>query len=103
MTDSHDRRLAAPELRETADIWWDSGVDPVVCWDASGSRFWLVDGAGDPQRLTLCVLPHTAGHDPVTIATALRDGLAACDFPPTDPGVPPERAYMTLRVAGIHI
>lgn len=98
-----DRRLPAPQLRETADIWWDSDTDPVIAWDASGHRFWLADGADGLQRLTLCVLPGTATQDPLRIARALRDGLAACDFPPTEAGVSPQRARATLRVAGIHV
>ncbi len=98
---SADRQIPAPELRETADIWWDSGVDPVIRWDASGRRFWLLDGAGDPQRLLLAVLDGDQVPDAAVVAAALRDGLAACDFPPTEPGVPAHRAVATLRAAGL--
>jgi hypothetical protein len=97
------RSLPAPQLRETADIWWDSGTDPVIVWDASGRRFWLVDGAGDPQRLRLVVLDGEEVPPPAEVAGALRDGLAACDFPPTDPGVPAHRAVATLRAAGLQV
>lgn len=97
------RRLPAPELRETADIWWDSGTDPVITWDASGRRYWLVDGAGGSPRLRLAVLRGPAPPDPEVVAAALRDGLAACDFPPTDPGVPDHRALATLRAAGVEV
>ena len=98
---AHARSLPAPQLRETADIWWDSDTDPVITWDASGRRYWLADGAGDPQRLVLAVLPGDPPAAPQVVAAALRDGLAACDFPPTDPGVPAHRAVATLRAAGL--
>lgn len=94
--------MSAPELRETADIWWDSGTDPVIRWDAMGRRFWLVDGADSSHRLVLLALERTPG-DAVVVATALRQGLAACDFPPTGGGVGAERAAATLRAAGVQI
>ncbi|WP_370324099.1 hypothetical protein [Euzebya sp.] len=103
MTGHDERRLAAPQLRETADIWWDSGTDPVITWDASGRRFWLADGAGAHHRLTLAVLGGDPPLDPLAVATALRDGLAACDFPPTETGVPADRARATLRAAGLTV
>lgn len=98
-----DRQLPAPQLRETADIWWDSGFDPVITWDASGRRYRLRDGAPAPAEPALTLLVVDRGptpRDPVAIATALAEGLAACDFPPTDTTVPPQRARATLRAAG---
>ncbi|CAN5277760.1 hypothetical protein BH23ACT9_BH23ACT9_36070 [soil metagenome] len=101
---SDDRSIPAPQLRETADIWWDSGWDPIIRWDASGRRYWLLDGApaaSAGNRLVLLVTPGDPPAEPRRIAVALRDGLAACDFPPNDPGVPEHRAAATLRAAGI--
>lgn len=96
------RQVPAPQLRETADIWWDSGVDPVVGWDATGRRWWLVDGADASQRLRLLELPAPVA-EPRRVAEALADGLAACDFPPTADGVTPDRARATLRAAGLQV
>ncbi len=94
--------VPAPQLRETADIWWDSGTDPVISWDGPGRRFWLVDGADVTQRLVLLALEAPAA-DPVGIARTLAEGLAACDFPPTADGVAHDRALATLRAAGVQV
>ncbi|MEE8602078.1 hypothetical protein [Euzebya tangerina] len=99
-----DRAIAAPQLRETADIHWDSGHDPVIRWDASGRRFWLVDGADSGRRLLLWAVGEGTDSklpEAETIAEVFRDGLAACDFPPDGSGVPEHRASATLRVAGL--
>ena len=91
--------IPAPGLRETADIWWDSGTDPVVTWDAQGRRFLLSDGAGGGS-LTLWVAP-AAVDDPAALARALAEGLAACDFPPTGDGAEPSHVAAALRAAGL--
>ncbi|WP_108664805.1 hypothetical protein [Euzebya rosea] len=101
-TGSSAGSLDAPQLRETADIWWDSGTDPRIAWDGRGRRFWLVDGVDAGKRLTLLEL-HDDPAEPAVIAAALRDGLAACDFPPTADGVAPARAAATLRAAGLEV
>lgn len=101
-TGSSAGSLEAPQLRETADIWWDSGSDPRIAWDGRGRRFWLVDGVDAGRRLVLLELD-TDPADPRVIAAALRDGLAACDFPPTAGGVAPARAAKTLRAAGLEV
>lgn len=99
-----DRTLPAPKLRETADIWWDSSTDPNIVWDPDGRTFWLVDGAGaDEPRLNLFVFDGHDVPDPAVVAGALHEGLAACDFPPTEPGVPAHRARATLRAAGVDV
>jgi hypothetical protein len=99
-SDPIGRRVAAPRLRETADIWFDTGRDPVVAWDASGRRFELADPSPDGGRLHLYVAP-TPPSDPARIALALADGLAACDFPPTANGASPGHVAGALRAAGI--
>jgi hypothetical protein len=96
-----DRRACpAPGLRETADIWFDTGTDPEVVWDTAGRTFDLVDGAGTGQRLTLlrCEQPVA---DPERIAEVLATGLAACDFPPTTAQADAGHVAATLRAAGL--
>ena len=93
------RCVPAPQLRETADIWWDTGVDPLVEWDAEGRTFRLVDGAGGGS-LTLWVAPEPVD-DPRVVALALADGLAACDFPPTGDGAAASHVEAALRAAGL--
>lgn len=93
--------MPAPGLRETADIWFDTGRDPVVAWDIDGRRFVLVDpGAPHVNRLELWTAPAPVT-DPRRVARALADGLAACDFPPTGHGASPGHVVKTLRAAGI--
>jgi hypothetical protein len=95
-----DRRVPAPELHETALIWWDAEADPVVEWDADGRVFELVD-PDDPQHRLLLWRASVGVEEPRRVAEVLAEGLAACDFPPTGDGVSPERAAVTLRVAGV--
>ncbi len=94
------RSVPAPGLRETAEIWWDATVDPIVTWDGEGRRFWLVHPSDPAQRLALLVRDEPVA-EPRSVARALAEGLAACDFPPTAEGVPPGRADATLRAAGV--
>jgi hypothetical protein len=98
--DGAERRVPAPALRETADIWFDTGRDPEVTWDAAGRSFELVDPTGD-GRLTLFVAPSEVS-DPARIAAALAEGLAACDFPPTADGASPSHVAAALRAVGIY-
>ncbi len=99
-TDPTDRRVDAPELRETADIWFDRGADPVIVWDATGSRFWLQDGAEPSDRLDLVTYPAPVA-DPRRVAQVLAEGLAACDFPPTGGGATPGHVAAALRAHGL--
>jgi hypothetical protein len=94
------RQVPAPGLRETADVWFDRGRDPVVTWDASGRRFELADPQEGGERLSLYLAP-SAPSDPARVANVLAEGLAACDFPPTGDGADPGHVARTLRVAGI--
>jgi hypothetical protein len=94
------RRTPAPGLRETADIWFDTGRDPVVEWDAAGRRFDLVDPDDPGERLALLRAPAPVA-DPARLARVLAEGLAACDFPPTGDGADPGHVAAALRVAGI--
>lgn len=99
-TDGASRRVPAPAQRETADVWFDSGRDPVVEWDADGQVFELVDPGSEGGGLTLFVAQETAS-DPARVARALAEGLAACDFPPTGDGADPGHVAKALRAAGI--
>ncbi|MFU8841729.1 MAG: hypothetical protein ACNA8R_13575, partial [Nitriliruptoraceae bacterium] len=56
-TDAAGRRVPAPALRETADVWFDRGADPEVAWDEAGRRFWLQDGIEPGDRLALVAYP----------------------------------------------
>jgi hypothetical protein len=94
------RRLPAPGLREAADIWFDTGRDPVVEWDIAGRQFDLVDPVEPRNRLTLFAADRAA-RDPARVARALAEGLAACDFPPTGDGASPNHVSKALRAAGI--
>jgi hypothetical protein len=100
LRDAASRQVPAPGLRETADVWFDTGRDPVVAWDASGRRFHLVDPGADGARLLLYDAPRPAG-DPERVARTLADGLAACDFPPTADRASPGHVARALRAAGI--
>jgi len=95
-----DRWVPAPDLRETADIWFDTGRDPVVGWDVAGRHFELVDPEDAAERLTLFVAPSTVAA-PERVARVLAEGLAACDFPPTEDGASPHHVAKALRAAGI--
>jgi hypothetical protein len=92
--------VPAPDLRETADIWFDTARDPVVEWDGAGCRFELVDPGAPGNRLTL-LLTSRAAADPARVARVLAEGLAACDFPPTGEGASPVHVAKALRAAGI--
>ncbi len=94
------RRIAAPGLQETAEIWWDADAVPVVEWDEDGRRIELVDGDDDGNRLLLWAASEPLA-DVEAVARALAEGLAACDFPPTGEGVSRPRAEATLRAAGL--
>jgi hypothetical protein len=94
------RQVPAPGLRETADIWFDTGRDPVVAWDAARHRFDLVDPVDGGERLRLYVADAPVA-DPRRLARALAEGLAACDFPPTGDGADPDHVAKALRVVGI--
>ncbi|MFA9431018.1 hypothetical protein [Egicoccus sp. AB-alg2] len=95
-----EREVAAPALRETADVWFDRGRDPVVTWDAAARRFELADPAEPDARLLLWVAPVPVT-EPLRLATVLAEGLAACDFPPTGDGASPDHVRRTLRAAGL--
>lgn len=92
--------LPAPGLRETADIWFDTGCDPVVAWQDGGRHFDLVDPHDPANRLRLLTVaaPPT---DPANVARILAEGLAACDFPPTGDGADPGHVARALRAAGL--
>lgn len=92
--------VPAPHLRETADIWFDTGRDPVVAWDEDGRRFELVDPQAPTHRLRLLVARGPTS-DPAAVARVLAEGLAACDFPPTSDGADPEHVTRALRAGGI--
>lgn len=110
---AHGSSIPAPQLRETADIWFDSGVDPAIRWDREGRRFELIDpqAAADgyqgdepdeasDRSLLLYEAPYPLP-DPARIAQVLADGLAACDFPPTAERAHPGHVASALRAANI--
>ncbi len=90
--------VPAPELLEVAQTWWDVERVPVVTWDEAGRSFWLVDPQDDANRLALVELAEPSP-DPAGLAACLAEGLAACDFPPTEERAAPGRVAATLRVA----
>ena len=95
------RRVRAPELAETARIWFDSDAEPVVTWDADATRFLLVeDGGAGPGQLLLLAQASTV-RDPGRVARVLAEGLAACDFPPTGDGASPRHVTAALRAHGL--
>ena len=96
-----DVEVAAPALRETADIWFDSGCDPVVRYEVATDRYWLVDGADPAQRLLLLDADEAPEADPHRIARVLAELLAACDFPPTADRASPVHVHAALRTAGL--
>jgi hypothetical protein len=95
-----ERGIAAPELGEVARTWWDVDHDPFVVWDASATRFELVDPAEPGSRLELVTL-RTAPPDPAGAAASLAEAFAACDFPPTGRGVPAASAARVARALGL--
>lgn len=93
------RQVPAPGLLEVSTIWWDVERVPMVTWDERGRDFDLVD----PQvpatnRLRLLRLDRDAT-DPARVARTLAEGLAACDFPPTESAASVNRVAATLRAA----
>ena len=94
------REVPAPALRETADIWFDTGRDPVVRWDATARRFELCDPVDDDSRLLLLHTEHRVA-DADVLACVLAEGLAACDFPPTGDGASRRHVDAALRAAGL--
>lgn len=83
-----------------ADIWFDTGIDPVVEWDAAGQQFDLVDPGAPRDRLVL-LIARDGVTDPARLARVLAEGPAACDFPPTGDGASPGHVHKALRAAGI--
>ena len=94
------RSIPAPALRETADIWFDTGRDPVIVWDADARSFRLQDPRDTTCSLHLVTYP-TGVRAPAELAAALAAGLAACDFPPTGDGAAPGHVASALRAYGI--
>jgi hypothetical protein len=94
------RSIPAPALRETADIWFDTGRDPVIVWDAEGRRFRLQDPRDATCSLHLVTYPIGVSA-PAELAAALAEGLAACDFPPTGDGAAAGHVASALRAYGI--
>lgn len=92
--------LPAPQLRETADIWFDTGRDPVIAWDEEGVHFALVDPQVPTHRLRLLSVRRPTS-DPAAVARVLAEGLAACDFPPTSDRADPGHVARALRAGGI--
>lgn len=94
-----DRSLEAPALDEVARAWWDRDVIPVIAWNARGDRYELCDPEG-ADRIPLVRLTEPSTN-PRRLAAALAEGLAACDFPPTQSGPSASRVQLTLRAAGL--
>lgn len=94
------RHHPAPALREVAEVWWDLERDPVVAWDATGRRFWLTDPEEVDRHLALATYRAPVA-DPPRVARALAEGLASCDFPPTEDAASPSRVAATLRAASL--
>ena len=92
--------VPAPELSETARIWFDSDAEPaVVCED--GRTFVLVeDGGRGPGRLGL-IERASAVREPGRVARVLAEGLAACDFPPNGDGASEHHVSAALRAHGL--
>ena len=98
MDDDRDG-VPAPGLAEVAGVWWDVERVPHVRWRAGGTTYVLVDPAGEGDELHLARLS-TPPDDPAAFARVLAEGLAACDFPPSDTRAAPGRVAATLRAAG---
>ncbi len=101
MTDSTVNGVPAPGLRETADIWFDTGRDPVVTWDDEGRCFELRDPGGPDAHRLLLLRVSRPSEDPAHLARVLAEGLAACDFPPTEDGASRSHVLAALRAAGL--
>ena len=100
MATDASRRVPAPGLRETADIWFDTGRDPEVAWDDTGTVFRLLDPSPGTASLLLLRLDRPVA-EPRRVAEVLADGLAACDFPPTGDGAEPGHVVAALRAGGL--
>ena len=92
--------VPAPQLREAADVWFDTGRDPVVAWDDARRSFDLVDPEEPTHRLPLLRTTAPVADAP-RVARVLAEGLAACDFPPTGQRADPDHVARALRAAGI--
>jgi hypothetical protein len=92
--------VPAPGLRETADIWFDTGRDPVVGWDVECRTFVLRD-PGDPANELVLFTAGQPVSQPERLARVLAEGLAACDFPPTGDGASRSHVERALRAAGL--
>ncbi len=94
-----DGGVPAPALAEVSQIWWDVDRVPVVVWDDARRRFDLVDpDRPEGNRLHLALLD-SATDDPEALARVLAEGLASCDFPPSDRRAAPGRVNAALRAA----
>jgi hypothetical protein len=101
MSDVPAGHVPAPDLAETARIWFDSDEEPTVAWDEHARRFTLVeDGGRGPGALTLLERPG-AVREPERVARVLAVGLAACDFPPNGDGASPHHVSAALRAHGL--
>lgn len=81
--DQSDRRVAAPDLRETADIWFDTGRDPVVTWDPAGTHFELLDPGQPTSRITLLRVGRPAAG---RLSASRRGGTVGSTAARTRPG-----------------
>ncbi len=95
--------VPAPGLAEVAAIWWDRDEVPVIGWssDSGVFRFVLVGSAGETISLLQLGVRMLGDVAPSHVAAVLADGLAACDFPPTEHVASAGRVAATLRVAGL--
>ena len=96
------RTVPAPELNEVAETWWDVDHDPVVAWDGDGTTFVLMDPADRDNALALIEVEEPLD-DPEDLALVLAEGLASCDFPPTEERAAPGRVLAALRSAGVSV
>lgn len=94
------RAVPAPGLAEVAEIWWDREVIPVVTWEDGARRFVLVNPHDKVDTSLLLLELAEPADDPEAVARVLADGLASCDFPPTEDRASPPRVAAALRVAG---
>lgn len=98
-----DPGVAAPELLEVAQTWWDVDRVPAVTWSADGTVYDLVDPANSDRRLRLLRLASPPHEPPRRVAEVLAEGLAACDFPPTGEEASANRVAATLKAARLAV